>query len=105
MTQLRTIYFLWDGVGAIDGEMYDNTADLFSAMEYAPADALVGVFDPREFQHGMTSLRSDLTEELVKEAYDAGVLSADSKLAQAWVRLPQTAEDVADAWRDERAVA
>jgi hypothetical protein len=97
------MYFLFDGIGPMDGEFYADKASLFSAMNYAPADAQVGVFDPREFCQGSTSLRSDLTEELVLEAYDAGTLEASSKLAGAWVKAPQTAADVADAWRDERA--
>lgn len=102
---LRTIYFIWDGVGFQDGEAYDTEEALFKALNHASRDALVGMFDPREFCQGSTALRSDVTEILVREGYEAGLIDRDSEIVWAHLRLQLSREDAeaerADRWRDE----
>lgn len=94
--QPRTMYAIFDGTGPQDGEFYTNKPDLFRALNHANADDLVMVFDPRELRLGGTMVRTDGTEELVQEGFDAGVIERDAKIVRALLRVQPSAHEQAE---------
>jgi len=96
MINTRTIYAIWDGTGFQDGQTFDDKLPLFKALNHANADDLVMVFDPRELRQGGTMVRTDGTEELVQEGFDAGVIERDAKIVRALLRVQPSAHEQAE---------